>query len=491
MRQSMPTARGKSAPSGGTRAPGGSTHRGGDEVTARSRTNPAYATARFAFAAAVRTYFRRVEVRHRDRMPKHGPVLMVANHPAGMTDAVVLATQFGRPVHFLAMAPLFKPWLRGVFMRAIGALPVHRQRDDPTQMHQNDDTFRACHEFFDRGGVVVIFPEGHSDLDRRVLQIKTGAARLAIAQVQRGEASGPLTLLPVGLYFEDRTRYQSEVILSVGEPIPLGPHVARAATEPRQAVQDLTQVIQRAIESLIQIIPEPEFTHLVTELEQLYLPELQARGDPRHVLELRRRVAACVDFFRRTDPERVVAVGRQLKHYLRTLHALQLHDESVRELEARGDWRRTHARRWALALAGLPPAFAGAALHWLPYAVCGRASLWLAPHPTRISAAHMVSGFIVFPLWWGAIAAVSWKLTGWPLERLVPWMAIVVALGLFAAGFMRWWDHQPGFVRLPLFATRRRRQLVRVTVERRELMRIFDKARADFLAAESGAAATP
>ena len=57
------------------------------------------------------------------------------------------------------------------------------------------------------------------------------------------------------------------------------------------------------------------------------------------------------------------------------------------------------------------------------------------------------------------------------------------ASGVFAAGFIYWWDHQPGFVRLPFFATRRRRQLVRVAVERRELIRIFDKARADFLAA--------
>ena len=46
-------------------------------------------------------------------------------------DAVVLATRLNRPVHFLAMSPLFRPWLRGVLMRAVGALPVYRQRDDP------------------------------------------------------------------------------------------------------------------------------------------------------------------------------------------------------------------------------------------------------------------------------------------------------------------------------------------------------------------------
>jgi 1-acyl-sn-glycerol-3-phosphate acyltransferase len=451
----------------------------------RPPANPLYALARLLFAVGVDTYFRRIEVRDPERLPRTGPVLIVANHPAGMTDAVILSTQLDRPVHFIAMAPLFKPWLRGVAMRAIGALPVYRQRDDPALMSQNDDTFRACHELFDDGGVVAIFPEGHSDLDRRLLQVKTGAARLALAQATRGDPAGPLTLLPVGLYFEDRTRFQSEVILSVGEPIPLEPHIRRAEAEPREAVQDLTQVIQRAIESLIQIIPEPEFTQLVHELEKLYIPRLQERGDERHVLELKRRVAACVDHFRRTDPERVVAVGRQLKHYLRTLDALDLHDAAVREVEARGDWRVSHARRAGLALAGLVPALVGALVHWVPYDLCGRLALQLAPHPTAISAAKLVAGMILFPVWWVMLGILAWRVVGWPPERVVTAIAIVVVLGVFAAGFQQWWDRQPGFIRVPLFATRRRRRLVRVAAERRELMRIFDKAREDFLAEEA------
>ena len=457
---------------------------------ARPSAHPAYAVARAVFALTVRAYFRRVEVRGPDRMPRSGAVLIVANHPAGMTDAVLLATSLRRPVHFLAMAPLFRPWLRGVFLRAMGALPVYRQRDDPTLMHQNDDTFRACHEHFDRGGVVAIFPEGHSDLDRRVLQVRTGAARLALAQAMR-RPDRTFVLLPVGLYFEDRTRFQSEVIVSVGEPIALARFVARETREPREGVQELTQVIQSTIESLIQVIPEPELRRLVGELEKLYLPELQSRGDPRHALELKRRVAECVDHYRRTDPERVVAVGRQLKHYLRTLHALELHDESVREIEARGDWRRTHARRGALALAGIAPALAGAAIHFAPAALCAHLARWVAPHPTAISAAYLVAGLVLFPAWWGVLTLLVWKLTGWSPGALLAAMAAIVALGAFASFFLQWWDRQPGFVRLPLLATRRKRQLARIAAERRELMRIFDKARADFLEAEATRSPAP
>jgi hypothetical protein len=360
---------------------------------------------------------------------------------------------------------------------------VYRREDDASLTALNESTFAACHEFFDRGGVVLIFPEGKSDTDRRVEQIKTGAARMALAQEGRSGAAGPLTLLPVGLYFEDRTRFRSEVILSIGEPIPLAAHAARARSDPREAVVELTRTIQAEMESLIQVIPEPEATELVGELERLYLTELQARGDPRHELELRRRVAECVDYFRRTDPERVVAVARQLARYRRKLSALHVEDAGLREIELSEHWKRAHLGRFALACLGFPVAAAGALVHGVPYEACGWLALRLSPHPTRISSAHILIGLFVFPAWYLALAALARRLTEWPALQIGLALVLAAASGLFAAAYFRWWRRQPGFLRLPLMAARRQRVLARLRLDRIELLRVFDAARDDFLAA--------
>src|SRR5262245_51234506 len=105
----------------------------------------AYHIARRAFGVIGRFYFRRIDVRHPERVPRSGALLVVANHPASLADVFVLADAIPRRLHFLAMAPIFKPWIAGALLRLGGALPVHRRVDDPAQMHRNEDTFRAVH----------------------------------------------------------------------------------------------------------------------------------------------------------------------------------------------------------------------------------------------------------------------------------------------------------------------------------------------------------
>lgn len=165
-----------------------------------------YAGARAVLGAAVRLYFRRIELNRPDRLPTFGPVLLVANHPSSLTDVLVLGAAVDRRLHFLAHSGLFRPWYRGFFLKAAGALPVYRREDEPSLTHRNDDTFRACHELFDRDGVIVIFPEGTSETDRSVKKFKTGAARLALGYDALPGRAGRLSIVPVGLHFTERTR---------------------------------------------------------------------------------------------------------------------------------------------------------------------------------------------------------------------------------------------------------------------------------------------
>jgi 1-acyl-sn-glycerol-3-phosphate acyltransferase len=139
-----------------------------------------YDTLRTVLGSAARAYFEKIEVHHAERIPERGPLLVAANHPAALTDALVLAPSLPRRFHFVAYSGMFR-WPLGWLLRLSGTVPVYRQRDAAEDVHRNEETFRACSSVFEDGGAVLIFPEGHSLHDRQIERLRTGTARMAFA----------------------------------------------------------------------------------------------------------------------------------------------------------------------------------------------------------------------------------------------------------------------------------------------------------------------
>ncbi len=113
-----------------------------------------------------------------ETVPRRGPVLLVANHPNSLLDPLLVAAVAGRPVRFLAKAPLFADWKIGWLIRAAGAIPVYRRADDPASMDRNEEMFRAVHAALAGGAAVGIFPEGLSHSEPALAPLRTGAARI-------------------------------------------------------------------------------------------------------------------------------------------------------------------------------------------------------------------------------------------------------------------------------------------------------------------------
>lgn len=448
-----------------------------------------YRITRAIFGTAINVYFRRIEVRHSERVPDHGPLLIASNHPAGFTDVMVLAANVPRRLHFLAMSSLFKPWIRGVGMRLLGTLPVYRREDNAALVARNDDTFRACHEILDEDGAVLIFPEGKSQTDRRLADMKTGAARLAIGYEERPGQSGRLALLPAGLHFADRTKFRSDVVLTFGEPIPLAPFRPRDADERQQMVERLTEILQVALERLFLHIPEPDVTGLVHDLERIYAEEVRAGDDPRTALELGQRIAECVDYFHRTEPERIYRLWRRVSAYRGWVEALQLDEAGIRELGSSAAAIRQAIVAAILAGIGLIPAALGFVVHYLPYkASAGVARL--TSDPAEVAQLRIVAGVLIFPLAYAVLWFALRAAAHWPRRDAVAALVVTAALGLFTLAYGRWLAQQLGRIRLVFLTLKHRPLIVRLIHERRSLVRFFEAIRADFRATSTDSRAS-
>ncbi len=119
----------------------------------------------------------RVEVRHAERLPATGPVVMAANHQSFLDFMVVglPAVERGRLTRFMAKESVFRSRLGGPLMRGMYHIPVDRRSGAAAAVQ--------AHRALRRGEVVGVYPEatiGHAFALKDRSDLRLGAAHLAI-----------------------------------------------------------------------------------------------------------------------------------------------------------------------------------------------------------------------------------------------------------------------------------------------------------------------
>lgn len=195
-------------------------------------------------------WFRAVEVTGLQRIPRTGPVLLVANHHGGFVDPALLLATVPRPVRFVAMASLFRILPLRPLLALAGAIPVHRARDaegNGAEPGRNVDAFAACFAHLRDGGAIGIFPEGQASDEPHLLPVRTGAARIALGAHARG-AMG-IRIVPVGLIYEDKQSARSRAYVRVGNPIAMDEDLAtNPGVPPDETDRDAVIALTRSIE---------------------------------------------------------------------------------------------------------------------------------------------------------------------------------------------------------------------------------------------------
>jgi 1-acyl-sn-glycerol-3-phosphate acyltransferase len=338
--------------------------------------------------AALNAHFRRVRVAHRERFPRGGPVLLVANHPSAWADAVVLLGAFGRKLHFLVQGSQFRPWPRGLLLRLFGALPVYAHGQHADAAARNAATFQRCEALFDRGDVVAVFPEGVSATDRRVMPLRMGAARLALSYARRS-GSRPLALVAVGLHYSDRIAFRSDVVVNVGESIAVADLLD--SWDESVAASRLTERIGWEIRALALGAARPRQAAVLAALEPIAERvaegmEIDAPGE---------MLARALEELEREDPDTFARLERRALAQDRIRRALRVSDRAFNATRRRRSFGRGAASVLFTALGALPAA-AGALIHALPAALTDAATRGIAKTPAQVAFVRIAAGAILF-----------------------------------------------------------------------------------------------
>src|SRR5438874_2085010 len=135
--------------------------------------------------------YARFDIDGTDRIPRTGPVIVVANHRSYFDTAAMAVTvgHAGRPIRFLGKAEVFDAPVVGQLASALGGIRVERGSG-------SDEPLRAAAEALEGGQLVALMPQGTIPRGEAffdpVLKGKWGAARLA--------AMTRAPVIPIGLW---------------------------------------------------------------------------------------------------------------------------------------------------------------------------------------------------------------------------------------------------------------------------------------------------
>ena len=385
--------------------------------------------------AATFGWFRAVEVTGLERIPRTGPVLLVANHHGGFVDPALLVATVPRPVRFLAMASLFRIVPLRPLLAFAGAIPVHRARDAEgtgAGARGNLDAFDASFAHLRGGGAIGIFPEGEASDEAHLLPIRTGAARIALGAHSRG-AMG-LRIVPVGLIYEDKQRARSRAYMRVGDPIELDSDLATNPSVPpdetdRDAVASLTSTIEARLADAaldFQSAEQRSALRLAADVALRW-----EHGDPRGrppVGEVE-RLADRLSEAPASEEEsvRAAAIG-----YRETLAAAGVSDAVVAPGAGEALLRRSRLG-WLLTLALAPLAAIGLVANAVPvvavYAV-GRRPMPPVTHAT----AKFLTAIVLFPANWAVLRWFVFDATSHPWLLTLAVGPVCGAVALWCVG---------------------------------------------------------
>jgi 1-acyl-sn-glycerol-3-phosphate acyltransferase len=419
------------------------------------------------FGIGLGIFFRKIELVNSENLPEKSGLIFVSNHPNALIDPMLLFIALPRKVSFLAKSTLFKMPIIGFLIRTVGALPLYRQQDKGEDVSKNAETFTLTRELLKSGGAIAIFPEGISHNESQLQPLKTGAARIAIGAVSSGKnpSSLDLKIIPVGLYYTNKTTFRSEALLHFGEAVQVLPaELDENGQPPRETVRDLTAQIEKNLRR-VTLNAESE-----SQIEVARIAEEVITTTTPHEENLGERLEILQKFLDESKSENDEKLEKRLAEYDKKLDKLGIESEflNLADLSKKLVLKHAFIRSWHLILLA-PLAIFGAILHFPAYQI-GKIAAFFQDKKgdfDMLSTVKLLTSMVLMPVTWIILAMVLNIYLGWKIALLsIPFSFLC---GYVALRSLEEIGELSGWLRAISLFFFRREKFLRLLAERRML----------------------
>jgi glycerol-3-phosphate O-acyltransferase/dihydroxyacetone phosphate acyltransferase len=133
-----------------------------------------------------------------------------------------------------------------------------RRKDNEGKSANNDAALEAMAKILLDGNAFCIFPEGISHNSTEVLELRAGFARACMIALEKND-SLQISIVPVGLNYEAKNRFQSDIFVEFGEPLVVTKqHLQLHQMDSQKTLSDLATNLKEGLEDVIIHAPNKE-----------------------------------------------------------------------------------------------------------------------------------------------------------------------------------------------------------------------------------------
>ena len=217
-------------------------------------------------------FYRKVVIVHYDNVPENKSLMFTPNHQNALMDALAMLFSVKNQLVFMARSDIFKKFAPILYFLKI--LPIYRIRDGIDTLKKNQAVFDKTVDVLNAYNGLVILPEGNHAGIRQLRPLKKGFARIAFQTEETGKVTEGISVVPVGIDYDDYTHCRSRKIIVFGKPIPVADFMDSYHENPAIGLNLIKNHLAGKMKELIINIETVEYYDLINELRVIFRKEM-------------------------------------------------------------------------------------------------------------------------------------------------------------------------------------------------------------------------
>jgi 1-acyl-sn-glycerol-3-phosphate acyltransferase len=233
-----------------------------------------YEFNRYWIRSGMHTFYRRIEGKGYDKIPRKKPVIFTPNHQNAFLDAIVTPGYKGNiNMNYLVRADVFKGKVAARIFASIKMMPIYRQRDGVDSLDKNKAIFEKCYRYLKYNQPILLFPEGNHGNRKTLRPLKKGVGRIAFGAAEQYDFSLDIHIIPTGINYSNYTDFGSTLFINLGDPIKLADYYEDYKENPAKTLNNLSADIAEQMSAVMIDIQVKEVYDLLEVLRVIYIPQ--------------------------------------------------------------------------------------------------------------------------------------------------------------------------------------------------------------------------